>query len=172
MMQMHLPNPAPPALKEAAMKKGRRGIRLILCLCLALVCFGGLTGAFSSAQASELAYYTQGAATYVPGSTADYDWWYGCSPTSAGMMMGYYDLNGYGGLYYPNLVPGVAETSTFPSTAGTWNYNAQYAIASPEHVNDFYINGYLGSGDDNIGPPILLTLWPILWAPARTLSVM
>jgi hypothetical protein len=85
-------------------------------------------------------------------ATADYEWWYGCSPTSAGMLMGYYDRNGYGGLSYSNLVPGaVAEASTFPSTAGTWGYAAQSAIASAGHVADFYRNGYLGSGDDVYG---------------------
>ena len=35
-----------------------------------------------------------------------YVWWYGCAPTSAGMMMGYYDQKGYGGLSYGNLVSG------------------------------------------------------------------
>ena len=82
-------------------------------------------------------------------NTAAYKWWYGCSPTSAGMAMAYYDLNGYGGLSYSNLVAGgVAETTTFPSTAGTWTYLAQYAIASEGHVVDFYSAGYKGSGDD------------------------
>jgi hypothetical protein len=83
----------------------------------------------------------------------DYSWWYGCSPTSAGMIMGYYDRNGYNGLGYSNLVPGgVAETSTYPSTDGTWDYHAQYAIASPGSVNDFYRTGYGNSGDDVAGP--------------------
>jgi hypothetical protein len=46
----------------------------------------------------------------------DYKWYKGCSPTSAGMMMGYYDRNGYGGLGYDDLVPGgTAELSTYPS---------------------------------------------------------
>jgi hypothetical protein len=82
-------------------------------------------------------------------NTADYNWWYGCSPTSAGMLMGYYDRNGYSGLDYSNLVGGgVAEASTYPSTAGLWSSNAQYAIASPGHVADFYGAGYNNSGDD------------------------
>jgi hypothetical protein len=95
-------------------------------------------------------YYAQGGT--LP-STGDYSWWYGCSPTSAGMLMGYYDRNGYGGLGYSNLVPGgVAEASTYPSVAGVWNYLAQSAIASPGHVSDFYAGGYLASGDD-VAPP-------------------
>jgi hypothetical protein len=97
-------------------------------------------------------------------NSCDYAWWYGCSPTAAGMMAGYYDRNGYGSLWYPDLVPGVAETSTFPSTAGVWQYNAQYAIASQEHVADFYQVGtdirspdpgdgpYLDYGDDAPAP--------------------
>jgi len=86
-------------------------------------------------------------------NTADYSWWYGCSPTSAGMIMGYYDRGGYAGLGYPNLVAGgVAEASTYPSTTGTWDYLAQYAIASPQHVADFYAGGYGAVGDDAAGP--------------------
>ena len=74
-------------------------------------------------------------------NTCSYHWWYGCSPTSAGMLMGYYDRNGYGGLSYSNLIAGVAETSTYPDTPGVWQYNAQYAIASPGHVNQFWPGG-------------------------------
>ena len=40
-----------------------------------------------------------GVLTNSPG----YDWWYGCSPTSAGMIMAYYDRNGYGGLAAQNI---------------------------------------------------------------------
>jgi hypothetical protein len=36
-----------------------------------------------------------------------YTWWYGCSPTSGGMIIGYYDGNGY-----PDLIPGDASTMT------------------------------------------------------------
>jgi hypothetical protein len=86
-------------------------------------------------------------------NTSNYEWWYGCSPTSAGMMMGYYDRNGYMSYSYDGLVPGgVAEASSFPSTAGSWDYLSQYIIASPEHVSDFYITGFGTSGDD-VSPP-------------------
>ncbi|HNS20454.1 MAG TPA: hypothetical protein PKH24_08135 [Sedimentisphaerales bacterium] len=84
-------------------------------------------------------------------NTADYDWWYGCSATSAGMAMGYYDRNGYAGLSYSNLVAGgVAEASTHGGVMGTWEYLAQYAIASPGHAADFYSDptSYGASGDD------------------------
>jgi hypothetical protein len=90
----------------------------------------------------------------TPGGAPDYEWWYGCSPTAAGMLMGYYDINGYGGQTYRNLVPGaVAEISTFPSTEGSWEYNVQRIIASPRHASDFYRAGYLASGDDVLGAP-------------------
>ncbi|MEW6267143.1 MAG: VPLPA-CTERM sorting domain-containing protein [Thermodesulfobacteriota bacterium] len=99
-----------------------------------------------------LAFTKQGSPTTLSGAP-DYDWWYGCSPTSAGMMMAYYDINGYGGLRYNNLVQGgTAEASTYYSTFGNWEYLAQYAIASPGHVSDFYVGGYGASGDDTPNP--------------------
>jgi hypothetical protein len=115
----------------------------------------GMCSAPMAAQAGDgLAYDAVVGLSYATESsilpnTADYEWWYGCSPTAAGMAMAYYDLNGYGGLSYSNLVAGgVAESSTFLGTAGTWSYLAQYAIASPGHVADFYSGGYGSSGDD------------------------
>ncbi len=84
-------------------------------------------------------------------NTSDYAWWYGCSPTSAGMMIGYYDRNGYNGLYYSNLVPGgVAETSTYGMAP--WTALVDPVIASQRHVADFYPGGYDASGDD-VTPP-------------------
>ena len=86
-------------------------------------------------------------------NTSNYDGWYGCAPTSAGMMMGYYDRNGYMGYSYAGLVPGgIAEASSFPSTAGSWEYLCQYVIASSGHVGDFYI-GPAGTSGDDVSPP-------------------
>ena len=66
------------------------------------------------------------------------------------MAAGYYDINGYGGLLYPNMVAGgVAELSAYPPSAASLGCNA---IASQGHVADFYISGYGGSGDD-VAPP-------------------
>jgi hypothetical protein len=74
----------------------------------------------------------------------DYDWWYGCSPTSAGMMLGYYDRSGYDGLLYDDLVAGgVAEASNY----GNPSARANGAIASAGHIADFW-TGYGNSGDD------------------------
>jgi len=106
-----------------------------------------------------LAYYIQGG--NLP-NTCDYDWWYGCSPTSAGMMMGYYDRNGYNGYWYNNLVPGgLAETNTFGNPGALVNA----IIASQGHQDDFYSastyghdtgggsgNGFGLSGDDLSSP--------------------
>lgn len=74
----------------------------------------------------------------------DYEWWYGCSPTSAGMMMSYYDTIGYDGLCYDNLIAGTAASSTY----GVTGTSAQAAIASNGHIADFYSGGYLATGDD------------------------
>lgn len=74
----------------------------------------------------------------------EYDWRNGCSPTSAGMMMGYYDLEGYDGLYYQKLIPrGPAELSTF----GSSSQRANKSISSSQHIAD-YFTGYGNSGDD------------------------
>jgi len=78
----------------------------------------------------------------------DYDWYYGCSPTSAGMMIGYYDINGYAGRDYSNLVPGGrAELSTF--TGGANLVNA--VIASPGHIESFYSNAASPGSSDGFG---------------------
>ena len=88
------------------------------------------------------------------GNACDYDWWYGCSPTSAGMAMGFYDRNGYNGMNYGRLVPGgEAETSSFGASAPL----GSAAIASSGHITDFYGgespgDGYGKSGDD-LDPP-------------------
>jgi len=91
--------------------------------------------------------------TKILANAPDYAWWYGCAPTAAGMLMGYYDINGYGGLNYDNLVPGgTAELETFSGQG--WSALANKAIASQGHVADFYKTppGYGGSGDDNPPP--------------------
>jgi hypothetical protein len=69
----------------------------------------------------------------------DYEWWYGCSPTSAGMMMGYYDREGYLG-----MVSGGAELESFIGPAP----NANAAIASAGHINAFW-DGYGVANDPN-----------------------
>ena len=103
---------------------------------------------------------SMGAAT-VPGMP-DYDWWYGCTPTSTGMVLGKYDRDGYGGMSYDNLAPGgQAETrlsrngahpNPNPALSRTNAPLATSMIASTGHVADFYIAGAGASGDD-VAPP-------------------
>ncbi len=118
----------------------------------------------SFAGATELGFYRQGDVNL---NGPSYGWWYGCTATSAGMMMGYYDQKGYGGLNYTNLVPGgVAEVSTVYQDPAR-NALVKDVIASQGHVNDYYRywNGtsfvpdnnagntaYGGSGDDVAAP--------------------
>ena len=83
----------------------------------------------------------------VLSNTPDYDWWYGCAPTAAGMIMGYYDTHGYQDLFYNNLVPGgTAEPSTF----GGGPYIANDTIASQAHIEDYYV-AYGETGDPAAG---------------------
>jgi len=87
------------------------------------------------ASADTLGLYQQGGVNL---NGPEYGWWYGCTATSAGMMMGYYDQKGYGGLSYSNLVPGgVAENFTAYGDAAR-NALVKDAIASQGHVNDYY----------------------------------
>jgi len=89
----------------------------------------------------EIAFHKEGGTVLSP---CDYDWWHGCSATSAGMVMGHYDREGYSGGTYDNLVPGgVAELSTHG--VADWSALVQPAIASVEHCNDFY-SGDLTNG--------------------------
>ena len=64
------------------MRKMKKIVALILAI-VVLGCWG-----VSIAGADELGFYAQ---SDVNLNGPSYGWWYGCSPTSAGMMMGYYD---------------------------------------------------------------------------------
>lgn len=83
-------------------------------------------------------------AALVSGAT-DYDWWYGCSPTSVGMILGMYDRQGYLGASYANLAAGLAESR---EDTGAASPVAAAMIASSGHISDFYSGGYGASGDD------------------------
>jgi len=95
---------------------------------------------------NEISQHLLGANIYLPGGGSDYDWWYGCTPTSAGMMMGHYDRHGYNQQSYCNAVAGgVAEVSSHGG--GGSSLLGNNAIASPGHVADFWV-GYGQSGND------------------------
>jgi hypothetical protein len=103
--------------------------------------------------------YSQG----VELSTPDYHWWYGCGPTSAGMIMGYYDIYGYNGSAYDLILGGVAELSSFypgtsypidppfdPPTLNSPSLLCNKAIASVGHLADFWLsNGATGDPLDS-----------------------
>jgi len=58
-------------------------------------------------------------------SVPSYLWWHGCGPTASGMMIGYWDANGF-----PDLIAG----------SNDWNTNSQAVkamIASPGHIRDY-----------------------------------
>jgi len=55
-----------------------------------------------------------------------YPWYYGCGPTAGGMIIGYWDANGYG-----NLVPGSNDWATNQTAIETM-------IASAEHIADYW----------------------------------
>ena len=123
------------------MQKIRAISMIFVCFMFFLLIKTALSETVLAPDGQELTIYREGGSLQ---NTCNYQWWYGCSPTSVGMLMGYYDRHGFGNL----TVGGEAESSSFPSTEGNWDYLCQYTIASPEHVSDFYVGGYGVSGDD------------------------
>src|SRR5262249_45443900 len=61
----------------------------------------------------------------LPGCPA-YDWYHGCSPTSAGMLMGYWDLHGYGNLFDAQGWAQVSQTSFVEDQISSPAHNAKY----------------------------------------------
>jgi hypothetical protein len=128
-------------LLEGRMARNSPLSLLVVCICSTLA-----SPLLADQVGREISYHEQGT---LLSNAGDYDWWHGCSPTSAGMLMGYYDRNGYGGFQYSNLVPGgVAESSTF----GAGPYLVNNIIASSGHIADFYSGAYGVSGDDKPAP--------------------
>jgi len=73
----------------------------------------------------ELASPGHGPNVSVISDVPSYLWYHGCGPTSAGMIIGYWDAHGFG-----NLIPG----------SNDWSSNQQAVkdmIASPGHVRDY-----------------------------------
>ena len=130
------------------MRSRRPLIRILhlIIISLGVILLGGTT--LQAGELPEGMGWHQAAAVELS-NTANYEWYYGCSPTAAGMMMGHYDRNGYLGQSFANLVPGgVAEATTFGVTGPLVNS----IIASQGHIDDFYSAGTGGSGDDTTGP--------------------
>jgi len=88
-----------------------------------------------------------------------FDWCYGCCPTSAAMMAGYYDRTGY-----PNVYDGSANNGIMPMNNSWWGYGecplsvthmGYDGLTTYGHVDDYWIE----SG--NSGPdPYIVGGWP------------
>lgn len=80
-----------------------------------------------------------GGSTYTISGVQPYLWYNGCGPTSAGMIIGFWDAHGFG-----NLIPGTNSWST--------NQTAVKAmIASPGHISDYAL--YNGVDDSSYSSP-------------------
>ena len=71
------------------------------------------------------------------------EYMYGCTPTALAMLMGYYDLYGYRGKSFSNLIKGDVELNARGTDGDAYNMNAFDTIlgrfaASPEYVYRFY----------------------------------
>ena len=86
------------------------------------------------------------------------DWCYGCSPTSAAMIFGYYDNMGY-----PDMYTGPTNGGVFPQTNAAWGvgecplsatHNGYDGRTTRGHVDDYWI------AYDNAGPdPWIANSW-------------
>lgn len=116
--------------------KTQRKTRLVLlaaCSAFAITPLGYATGIDAELLAMYgLEYVIQG--VQLPNDSTS-DWFYGCSPTSAGMAMGYYDRNGYDGKIYDNLVAGGEAP---PQNIAPNPSILKSTIASVDHWNDYY----------------------------------
>lgn len=103
-------------------KTSLRRVFILLLPVLTLALTAGLAAADLQAIQStgSLNNLRYGAASLT--GTPEYDWWYGCSPTSGGMLMGYWYGKGY-----TSLLPGV--TNYLTQTAAV-----NQAIASSAHI--------------------------------------
>ena len=82
------------------------------------------------------------------------NWCYGCTATSAAMMAGYYDRNGY-----PNMYSGPTNGGLFPTTNASWGngecplsatHQGKDGLSSQGHVDRFW-TAYGNSGNDPFG---------------------
>ncbi len=64
----------------------------------------------------------------------EYYWWYGCSPTSGGMLVGYWDAKGY------EKIPGdaLAVSGNYGAFHGAAGQSVRDIIASPDHISDYW----------------------------------
>jgi hypothetical protein len=108
--------------------------------------------------------------TVLLSNVPDYAWTLGCSPTSATMLMAYYDLNGFDSQSYTNLIAGGTPVLNTFGTSSTVVSNAIATMASDMGTNAsggstgyFYSNGAPFSAQDSmkygIDTGIVYGLW-------------
>jgi len=68
---------------------------------------------------------SSGAAVTLSGVPA-YNWYHGCGPTAAGSIVGYYDLQGFSGLYDAEGWDSVKLTSNVKNQISSPTHNAKY----------------------------------------------
>ena len=102
-----------------------------------------------------------GASDVVISNVPAFNWTYGCSATSAGMLCGYYDRNGYSNLYTGSINGGVCPLdnsawgpATAPGSDGECSFIASHngidGRTTRGHVDDYWIN-YDAAGDPYYG---------------------
>jgi YD repeat-containing protein len=83
-----------------------------------------------------------------------FDWSYGCSPTSAAMMGGYYDRIGYSNMYAGPTNGGVCPLDNTSWGSGECPLSATHqgydGLATRGHVDDYYFS-YLSTNDPYYG---------------------
>jgi len=111
----------------------RIGVRLGLWLGLAVgfssaglgEMVGGPAGPTGGTYTGELPAPAPGPNVTVISAVPAYTWYHGCGPTSLGMIVGYYDGNGF-----PNMIPGSNDWSTSRQAI-------EDVIASAGHIRDY-----------------------------------
>ncbi len=102
---------------------------------------------YLESPAAEPAIVTDSAVTLA--NTCIYDWVYGCSAVSAGMMMGYYDRTGYNRMYEGPTNGGVAPTSN--STWGRTYWGSCDSGQSPFYHGECpWVASHMGKDGRNI----------------------
>jgi hypothetical protein len=72
---------------------------------------------------------------HIISGVPEYFWRHGCGPTAVGMVLGYYDIHGYG-----DLIPGDASTQTNDvnqAIASGGDYDNPYPPGSEKHYEDY-----------------------------------
>jgi hypothetical protein len=109
--------------------------------------------------------------TVLLSNVPDYAWTLGCSPTSATMLMAYYDLNGFDSQSYSNLIAGGTPVLNTFTTSSTVVSSAIATMASDMGTNAsggslgyFYNNGMPFTAQDSMNYGVDTGIVYGLWA--------